>query len=196
MHNKKTFLIISLISFILFIILLLNINNISAVDKLINSDIANMQFPFLVSISKIIGIIFDPTYIIIASVITSIVLFIRKKKQALFFGITMIISGIILYAAKELIGRTRPENALASESLLSFPSGHALVSAVLVFFIIYCLVSKIKSRKKRIILDVLLIIAVLLIGFSRIYLNVHWLSDVLAGWLLGLAVFSGAIAVS
>lgn len=195
MKNKKL-LIISLISLVLFIILLLNINNISSFDNQINNYITGIQTASLVSISKIIGIIFEPLYIIIFSLLISVIIFfLGKRKQAIFFALTILVSGAILYVLKEIIQRARPENSLISESWNSFPSGHALISLVLAGFIIYYLASKIKSNNKKLIANIFLVILTLIIGFSRIYLNVHWFSDVLASWLLGLFILSGAIAI-
>lgn len=195
MNNKKTYIIISIISLLLFI-LLININGISALDKQVNSYIAGVQIPFLVSIAKIIGIIFEPIYVITACLIISIaIFFFGKKKEAILFGATMLVSGGIIFVLKEIITKTRPENALVLESSSSFPSGHAFISLILAGFVIYYLVSKIKSRTKRIILDILMVLLVLLIGFSRIYLHVHWFSDVIAGFLLGMGVLLEVLAL-
>lgn len=88
---------------------------------------------------------------------------------------------------KVLFGRDRPEEAwrLVEAINASFPSGHAMLSAV-VYLTLGALVARF-AKKKRVKVFAMagaLVIAVL-VGLSRVYLGVHWASDVLAGWCLG-----------
>jgi len=75
----------------------------------------------------------------------------------------------------------------------SFPSGHSSFSAALFFVIIYLFAPKIKSVIKREIFIVLCIFAVVAIGLSRLVLNVHWFSDIIAGWALGIFIATGVV---
>ena len=90
--------------------------------------------------------------------------------------------------AKYLFARTRPEDInLVIETGFSFPSGHSMVSLAFYGFFVYLLYHKKWSKKKRLMACIPLIILTLLVGISRIYLGVHYASDVLAGFALAMA---------
>lgn len=64
----------------------------------------------------------------------------------------------------------------------SFPSGHSMISAAFYGFLIYLIYKKVKNKKLKITLIIVLSILIVSIGISRIYLGVHYTSDVLAGF--------------
>ena len=99
------------------------------------------------------------------------------------------IFGTVLYTCiKYIIQRPRPTGfRLIAERGFSFPSGHSLSSMVFYGFLIFLVQYKIKNPTQKHILSVLLGGIILMIGMSRIYLGVHYTSDVLAGFSLGLA---------
>ena len=91
---------------------------------------------------------------------------------------------------KDLVGRARPPAALAVpplETSPSFPSGHTLNATVVLGVIAYLLVLGLRRRRARLAVGVVLALLVVAMGLSRVWLGHHWLTDVLAGWLLGLA---------
>ena len=91
---------------------------------------------------------------------------------------------------KELTGRARPPESLAVppfESSASFPSGHTLNATVVLGIGAYLLVVGLSSRRARMLVIVLAGMLAIAMGLSRVYLGHHWLTDVMAGWLLGLA---------
>lgn len=93
----------------------------------------------------------------------------------------------LMFVLKNLFGRPRPNDPLLSTvSGLSFPSGHALISTAFYGLLIYLLWHNISNKIVRWFLIVLLLIVILIIGISRIYLRVHYASDVLAGFAMGL----------
>ena len=84
--------------------------------------------------------------------------------------------------------RERPtEFRLIDEKGYSFPSGHSMVSMAYYGFLIYLIYKYVKNKKLKYILISGLILLIILIGTSRIYLGVHYTSDVIAGFLVSIS---------
>ena len=94
-------------------------------------------------------------------------------------------STLLNQGMKFWFGRPRPETAFFEQSGLSFPSGHAMIGGAFYGLLIYLVWTSVRQGGLRWLLVALLGIWVVLIGYSRIYLNVHYASDVLAGWAAG-----------
>lgn len=93
---------------------------------------------------------------------------------------------IFVWTLKYTIGRARPHNIYAGVEQFSFPSGHTTTSTIVYGFLAF-LLSRGKTDNVKIALILLAAIIVTLIAFSRIYLGVHWFSDILGSIFLGLA---------
>lgn len=93
----------------------------------------------------------------------------------------------ILWTLKYVFSRQRPGSQLIDAVGHSFPSGHTFTATVLYGFVIVIIWHWTKSISLRIITTVTLATLVLLVGLSRILLSVHWTSDVIGGWTIGLA---------
>lgn len=100
------------------------------------------------------------------------------------FVIAIVSSSVFVLITKALIGRQRPMELVVDSGTLSFPSGHATINTVLIG-VVAVLVAHERSRLSRTIIYSVAATAAILIGFSRVYLGAHWLSDVLAGLLFG-----------
>jgi undecaprenyl-diphosphatase len=95
------------------------------------------------------------------------------------------IGGLVIVGLKALFARQRPEAQVIEATGYSFPSGHAFASTVfygMMVYLVWRLTDKMWARVLATIVGPLMAIAV---GLSRVYLNVHFLTDVLAGWLAG-----------
>ncbi len=114
----------------------------------------------------------------------------RQALVAAFWIITALGGAMLNQGVKEVIGRERPplewRDPAAMQNNESFPSGHAM-GAIIGWGILGFVTLRQRSWGWRLGLGSLLTLLILLIGFSRIYLRAHWLSDVLAGFALGLA---------
>jgi membrane-associated phospholipid phosphatase len=103
-------------------------------------------------------------------------------------------SGLLLQTLiKIAVGRPRPPLSLmviAEPSTYSYPSGHAMSSALLLGIVAFMAVRTVRRRSAKVLIVALAVIGGLMVGFSRVYLGVHWLSDVLAGWDLALALLA------
>ena len=93
----------------------------------------------------------------------------------------------LMFGLKHLFDRNRPLIPLLEEARgLSFPSGHALMSVTFYGLLVYIVFKGIENRPLKWTLITLLLLLILIIGFSRIYLRVHYASDVIAGFCVGL----------
>ena len=103
----------------------------------------------------------------------------------------VIAGGLVNVASKDLIDRDRPSRDICDRAVLeenkSYPSGHAMGSAIGYGLLGYALILPQRHRPRRIAAVLLILGIVLAIGFSRIYLRAHWFSDVIGGWSIGLA---------
>ena len=113
-------------------------------------------------------------------------LFVKNKKIVLVIIINLIIAFLFNSLLKIIFQRARPDsiNWIVSEKGYSFPSGHAMVSMSYYGFLIYLIYLSNYKYKKLII--TLLTCIIIFVGFSRIYLGVHYLSDILAGFLISI----------
>lgn len=181
---KKNILLISVI--VLFFLDLYFI--LSGCSKGIDSNIAiyfaNHNNIVLINIFKFISFICSPKFMILVNVCLLIFIILKKKYKLFLINIASIVSVIVNNILKIIIKRERPNFlALVSESSYSFPSGHSMISILFFGSIIY-LVNKYNIKYKKTI-TILLSIFIILVGLSRLYLGVHFLTDVIGGYLCG-----------
>jgi undecaprenyl-diphosphatase len=115
-----------------------------------------------------------------------LLLWIFNKRLYIFpLFVSLLGSTLFTYFGKIAFHRARPEVALYTEHSFSFPSGHATIAVAFYGFLIYIFTRNVTSFKKKINILFLGFIIIFSIGFSRLYLGVHYLSDVWAGYLIG-----------
>jgi membrane protein DedA with SNARE-associated domain/membrane-associated phospholipid phosphatase len=131
--------------------------------------------------------LFEPAYVFLFTCIF-IGYLLRKKEYyySLLSALAISFGVIAEYSLKLIIGFTRPVEGILVESSYSFPSGHATIVSIFGILLYHCLRKDLKSRAARNGLLIGVIFLILLVGASRIYLNLHWLSDILAGYALGI----------
>jgi undecaprenyl-diphosphatase len=112
-----------------------------------------------------------------------------RRWHALVLAGTVILAEFSSDLAKTFYGRPRPDLVPHGSYVYSasFPSGHSTLSAATYFTLAVLIASLEPNRGTKAMVFVLAAVMVLAIGFSRVYLGVHWPSDVLAGWSLGAA---------
>lgn len=105
-------------------------------------------------------------------------------------------SSVLLEASKEIVRRVRPQPwfGIHAPSSWSFPSGHSLDSTVCYLVFALGLMALVRSRLSRWFVWAIAVALPLAIGFTRIYLGVHWPTDVLAGWVAGFCLAVGIIS--
>ena len=115
-------------------------------------------------------------------------LIIKNKKISLSILLNLGISAFLNILLKNIIQRPRPDEfRLISETGYSFPSGHSMVSMAYYGYLIYLIFKFVKNKKLKTFLITILCILILSIGISRIYLGVHYTSDVIAGFVLSIS---------
>jgi undecaprenyl-diphosphatase len=113
----------------------------------------------------------------------------RRWGAAIFLAVSMAGGTLLSNALKSIFDRPRPDLVphAVEVSSASFPSGHAMLSAV-AYLTLGALIAEVLPRRRfRIYLLLWAVFMTLLVGASRVYLGVHWPTDVLAGWCIGAA---------
>lgn len=180
--------IILIISTILFISIMRYVikEQITIFDEKIYQIIAIYISPTITQILKIITM-FGSGYIILPICLIS-VFCLRKKKESIYIILNLIIIFLLNQVLKIIIARPRPEGfRLIEEIGYSFPSGHSMVSMAFYGLYIYFIYKNVKNKYIKWIAIIALSTFIILIGISRIYLGVHYASDVLAGFLLSIS---------
>lgn len=182
--KRKALLISTIILFLLDLYFI-----VSGCSKNIDLNVAiyfaNHNNFILTNIFKFISFICSPKFMILINVCLFIFIILKKKYKLFLINIASIASVIVNNIIKIIIKRERPTYlVLTNETSYSFPSGHSMISILFFGSIIY-LVNKYNIKYKKII-TILLIIFIILVGLSRLYLGVHYLTDVLGGYLCGM----------
>jgi undecaprenyl-diphosphatase len=141
---------------------------------------------FVTPIAKFITNFGGAVFLSIATI--ALLLLIKNKKIGLSIFSNIVIITILNQLLKRILRRPRPtELRIVEETGYSFPSGHSMVSMAFYGYLIYLIYRYIKNKYIKWSLIVLLSILICLIGISRIYLGVHYTSDVLGGFLLSIS---------
>ncbi|XAS68502.1 phosphatase PAP2 family protein [Micrococcaceae bacterium Sec5.7] len=128
---------------------------------------------------------------ILASILTAWLTFAsRTWRPIILVGGAAAVSVTATTLGKGLVGRTRPDHADAVapyESSPSFPSGHTLNTTVVIGVVVYLACLQLQRTATRVAIIAAGAVFVLAMGLSRVFLGHHWMTDVIAAWLLGLA---------
>ena len=180
--------IILLVGLIIFFLILEDLfeNEIDSFDSAIYQIISYVMSDRVTSLMKVITNLGGA--VMIVSITILVLLFSKKKKMNLCVIANLAIITISNQLLKRIIARPRPvEHRLIGESGYSFPSGHSMVSMAFYGLLIYYAYKNIKKVWVRNTVCILLATIIVLIGMSRIYLGVHYPSDVLAGFCISLS---------
>lgn len=188
MSKKNLFLIICAI--ILFIILSIAIkaDYLYGFESWIYSEATEHMSDFLTTILIIITNIGGPIGIMC---VCAIIFAIPKLRNRVAIPVTLAVTSsfFLNIILKQLFARERPNILrLVSESFYSFPSGHAMVNMALYSILIIYAYNLIKNKKLKYSIYAILTSLILAIGFTRIYLGVHYAGDIIGGWLIGFVV--------
>lgn len=150
-------------------------------DQMVYDFVIRIKNPIVTSFFK--GITYFGNVFWLIAIVFLLFLFFREKPYSIWMLTSLIIITLLNVGLKSLFMRPRPEGIrLIEEFGYSFPSGHSMISMACYGLLAYLAFKKMKKPMFRFISCTCLILLIFLIGISRIYLGVHYASDVLAGF--------------
>lgn len=148
------------------------------------------QRPELTELARILAFLGSPPVIVaIAFIAAAVGKFARPLRGAAWtLPFAVVGAGIIIQGIKLFVHRARPDlfKPLLHETGYSFPSGHSLIAVAVYGLLGYFALHLAKSRSARVAIIALTVLLIFLIGISRLYVGVHYPTDVLAGWAMGI----------
>lgn len=180
--NRKINIVISIIFLIILILVIKDIYlyEVISYDKwafdLFKSIRSDEMTLFMTIITRL------GNFISVVAILLVLLLLYKNKKTVYYIIINMISIFLLNDFIKHIIHRSRPVGYnLINESSYSFPSSHTMCSTILFSFLIYLVYKNVNNKIFKYLLMVLLFIILMLICISRVYLGVHYLSDVVGG---------------
>jgi len=183
---SKRYIAVLLLLFIVFILFKLNgLNSILRVDGAVMNFVQNnIVCERLTGFFKVVTNMGDVIFFV--SIILLLVLCIKDKKYFSSVTLNLLITYLFSVIYKNIFRRDRPlYNLIDKPSDFSFPSGHTMCSVAFYGFLIYLISKYVHNRFLKYSLIFVCVVVIVLIGFSRIYLNVHFFTDVICGAILG-----------
>ncbi len=160
-------------------------NLINTIDETIYNLIINLMNSNTTAIMIFISFLGSAVTLITLTI--GLILLSKNKRDSKYIAVNLTLVFLLNRIIKFIIARPRPQILrLVQESGYSFPSGHAMVAMGFYGFLIYLIYMNIKNKKIKYPLIIFLSILILLIGISRIYLGVHYATDVIGGFVIGI----------
>ena len=185
--NLKWYVLFICVVTFFIIVIDVKVNQITNIDKKVYETISTYLISDNMTKIEIIITNFAGMHFLIGF---SILLFlvIKDKKIGISIFLNLLLSALTNFSIKQIFQRPRPINSrIIDESGYSFPSGHSMVSMAFYGYLIYLIHKNIRNKYVKLALNLLLSILIISIGISRIYLGVHYTSDVIAGFLVAIS---------
>lgn len=179
--------ILSLLVFIIGVILITFTKIFQNIDYIILYNLPLVWNNILTKVMVVItSIVSTETVIIISLLFFVWFLYKKQKTKAIIIFLVPTITAAIIWLLKKIIQRARPVGfQLIMETRNSLPSGHTVTAVVFLGILYFLFYDSIKSKK---IIKTIIITTITLVGLSRIYLGVHWFSDVFVSVFLGISL--------
>lgn len=191
---KKKLIVLSLIILFLLDMIFIQTDYAHRFDTFVYEIVIFFKGEIVTNFFKLISFLASTKFILLANFAIILFIIMKKKLKLLIIGLFSLSSVIVNHLVKLLVKRDRPLNiALIEETFYSFPSGHSMIAVLFYGSIIYIL------REYRIkhyqLYSVCLVILIFLVGISRIYLGVHFATDIIGGYLLGSIILVGGLII-
>lgn len=185
--KRKSILVFGI--FIIFLVVLNYFNIFSELDLECNKIFIGNKNDKIFDFNVVITSLFNPRVAVLLVAIIFLILYVFKMKRDGFYLVSsMILSTILNTIIKFMVKRNRPINMLIEQGGFSFPSGHSQASACIAASLYLIFRNHVTDRRKRRIAVLILSIFSIYIAFTRLYLGVHYFSDVVTGLLTGLFI--------
>ncbi len=189
LKNKKP-IIVNILGFYLFVKMVEDViekEYIMVIDRWISIHINSTHTPLINSLMISLTNFSGAAGIFVFSVLLLLFLFYKKwYKEILLYIFSVAGANVAFVVVKMIVQRLRPDCNLIFVSGYSFPSGHATMATAMAVAVYFIFSKKVNRPGMRVFLLAICMVWIMMIAFSRVYLDVHWLSDVLAGMGLGL----------
>ncbi len=191
MHRRKShtyWIILSLLCAICVAVIAVMITNkqIAGFDSSIISAVQGLESPALTALFKIFTFIGSTATVAVLSLLLLVFMYFVMRYRSEVFLFIAVMGGTVVFNQifKYMFHRERPSiHRLVEETGFSFPSGHSMLAFALFGVVAFLLWHELSSRIARGIVIVVAALVILCVGISRIYLGVHYPSDVLGGYL-------------
>jgi len=198
--SKNIFILVSLLFFTVsifgFFILALYVASHPTLsfDNQVLKNIQSLDSPLVATLLKFVSLFGEVYFAPVTLAVVMVVLFFKGLRKEAILAPVVLVGSFFTYVSKDLIGRPRPDQfslnlGYSTPSDYSFPSGHVVYYTLLFGMIAFLALASPKlGRKSRILFLSVSALLIVLVGISRVYLGVHWPSDVVGGYLLGFAL--------
>ena len=186
MTKKKIITIIGLSILFVIISILVIFGFTNSIDMGFYNFLMNFRCSFLDNYFILITKCGDVSFI--CGLVLGVILILRNK-YSLLYGCLAVDCALTNKIVKHIIRRDRPDVLkLIKQGGFSYPSGHSMISMCMYGCLIYVVLKKIKNKYLKWFLVFILSLLIVSVGLSRIYVGVHYLSDVVSGFILGLII--------
>ena len=184
MEKRKVILVSGLLIFFVVLTILVVLGVTKGFDDSVYSLVRSLESGFFDKYFLTVTKLGNESVVIILAFI--IFLLVRRNDKLLVL-LTCLLSVISNQLIKHIIMRDRPSvYRMIKQGGFSYPSGHSMIAVSLYGYLLYLAFTKIKNKFLKWFFSILLIVLILSIGISRIYVGVHYASDVIAGFIFAL----------
>jgi undecaprenyl-diphosphatase len=186
LQTRRNLLVVSAVFLLAFFVVTIFRPNLQTIDTQVNLWTPTIRTPILTTFALGIAVTFQTNSLVLISMVISGLLFLKHRKHLglLLFGV-MGGDALLVAVLKSVDQVARPTNGIYATSGFSYPSGHSTAVVVFVGILVYFALRRYHTMRAKVTVGMGMGALVGVVGFDRVYLNVHWFSDVLGGWLFG-----------